>query len=433
MVEPAHSADPTDSETPGHADAANQKAIRPRSRTGPMSVQLRVPGGRNRSTDTGIFWPRSGWPRPRDPGRRRLPRRGRCSRVAAGRRGDGAARLRLRRRVTGPRAGIPRRVDVPDRVLRGRVDGARGLGRALLVEIVLAEMRHPGEVDTAPQLGPGMHPVVAELADNTPVQRAAHRNGVGVSGLAHPAHARSEERPRVPMPRPRREHGEARQPVLILQELLAMGGERRSQAGGPRLERGVHHVRCVRRQPDRRSNKQSADREDDPARSTRTRHTGQQTTSETSGHSSGAALQAPQASPQGAPGRSRGVEAGRGLPVEFAPEYRPRDRFLTPEELAKLVGALLLDHAARVAFIVATSASWGESCRAMRGRDFGHRRAGYGSPRRPAVASGLDDEAPHKLTGAAIEIRMPRRSLCYPESSPATAFNGISGAVFLRR
>jgi integrase len=54
------------------------------------------------------------------------------------------------------------------------------------------------------------------------------------------------------------------------------------------------------------------------------------------------------------------------LPIGFAPEYRPRERFLTTEELAKLVGALLPDQAARVAFIVATSACWGESCRAQR-------------------------------------------------------------------
>jgi len=54
------------------------------------------------------------------------------------------------------------------------------------------------------------------------------------------------------------------------------------------------------------------------------------------------------------------------LPIGFAPEYRPRSRYLTPDELAKLLGALLADQAGRAAFIVATSASWGESCRAMR-------------------------------------------------------------------
>jgi integrase len=54
------------------------------------------------------------------------------------------------------------------------------------------------------------------------------------------------------------------------------------------------------------------------------------------------------------------------LPVAFAPEYRPRTRFLTPNELSGLLGVLLADQAARVAFIVATSACWGESCRAMR-------------------------------------------------------------------
>jgi integrase len=54
------------------------------------------------------------------------------------------------------------------------------------------------------------------------------------------------------------------------------------------------------------------------------------------------------------------------MPIAFSPEYRPRDRFLSPEELSKLLGALLADQAARVAFIVATSACWGESCRAMR-------------------------------------------------------------------
>jgi len=44
------------------------------------------------------------------------------------------------------------------------------------------------------------------------------------------------------------------------------------------------------------------------------------------------------------------------LPIAFAPEYKPRQRFLSAGELSKLLGALLEDQAARVAFIVATSA-----------------------------------------------------------------------------
>lgn len=54
------------------------------------------------------------------------------------------------------------------------------------------------------------------------------------------------------------------------------------------------------------------------------------------------------------------------LPVRFAPEYKPRRRFLSPAELRALLPHLWLDHAARVAFIVATSACLGETDRARR-------------------------------------------------------------------
>jgi integrase len=49
------------------------------------------------------------------------------------------------------------------------------------------------------------------------------------------------------------------------------------------------------------------------------------------------------------------------LPVGFKSDYKPRNRFLSPEELEKLLRELIPEHAARVAFIVATSANWRES------------------------------------------------------------------------
>lgn len=54
------------------------------------------------------------------------------------------------------------------------------------------------------------------------------------------------------------------------------------------------------------------------------------------------------------------------IPVAFSPAYVPRTRWLPPEELTLLLGELAPDHAARVAFIVATSASWGDTDRAER-------------------------------------------------------------------
>jgi integrase len=49
------------------------------------------------------------------------------------------------------------------------------------------------------------------------------------------------------------------------------------------------------------------------------------------------------------------------LPVGFAPQYKPRERALTPVEARILLDELTPDRAARVAFIIATSANWNES------------------------------------------------------------------------
>lgn len=68
-------------------------------------------------------------------------------------------------------------------------------------------------------------------------------------------------------------------------------------------------------------------------------------------------------------GRRRGLWTGdlSILPIAFAPEYRPRTRALADvAELERLLAQLVPDRAARVAFIVATSASWSESERARR-------------------------------------------------------------------
>jgi Phage integrase family len=49
------------------------------------------------------------------------------------------------------------------------------------------------------------------------------------------------------------------------------------------------------------------------------------------------------------------------IPVAFSPGYEPRKRALPAGELAKLLSELLPDRAARVAFIVSTSACWRET------------------------------------------------------------------------
>lgn len=67
--------------------------------------------------------------------------------------------------------------------------------------------------------------------------------------------------------------------------------------------------------------------------------------------------------------RRRGIWSGDPaaiVPAGFAPQYQPRSRRLTRPELAALLAELTPDHAARVAFIVATSASWGPTTTARR-------------------------------------------------------------------
>jgi len=54
------------------------------------------------------------------------------------------------------------------------------------------------------------------------------------------------------------------------------------------------------------------------------------------------------------------------MPHRFSPEYVPRERFLARDEFQLLVANLLPDHAARVAFEVATSANWGETTHVLR-------------------------------------------------------------------
>ncbi len=54
------------------------------------------------------------------------------------------------------------------------------------------------------------------------------------------------------------------------------------------------------------------------------------------------------------------------MPVDFSPDYKPRLRKLSSAELQALLGQLQPDRAARVAFMVATSANWRETERALR-------------------------------------------------------------------
>lgn len=61
------------------------------------------------------------------------------------------------------------------------------------------------------------------------------------------------------------------------------------------------------------------------------------------------------------------------MPVLMGTHYVPKTRWLTHDEVQRLLGELVQDRAARVAFLVATGARWGESDRAMRqdvGPDF---------------------------------------------------------------
>jgi integrase len=59
-------------------------------------------------------------------------------------------------------------------------------------------------------------------------------------------------------------------------------------------------------------------------------------------------------------------DIGAVMPDGFESGYRPRERFLTGPEAQQLLGELTPDRAARVAFILATGARWGETDRARR-------------------------------------------------------------------
>jgi integrase len=60
-------------------------------------------------------------------------------------------------------------------------------------------------------------------------------------------------------------------------------------------------------------------------------------------------------------------DIGAVMPDGFDARYQPRKRFLTAEEAQKLFAELTPDRAARVAFILATGARWGETERACLG------------------------------------------------------------------
>jgi integrase len=61
-----------------------------------------------------------------------------------------------------------------------------------------------------------------------------------------------------------------------------------------------------------------------------------------------------------------GGDAGAILPIGFSQAYTPKQRALSRSEVKALLDALEPPHEARVAFIVATGARWGESERAER-------------------------------------------------------------------
>jgi len=59
-------------------------------------------------------------------------------------------------------------------------------------------------------------------------------------------------------------------------------------------------------------------------------------------------------------------DVGEVMPVGFAPEYKPKSRFLSFEEAQRLLAELTPDRAARVAFTIAVAATWSDTDRATR-------------------------------------------------------------------
>ena len=75
------------------------------------------------------------------------------------------------------------------------------------------------------------------------------------------------------------------------------------------------------------------------------------------------------------------------FPPGFSPAYKPKKRSLSADEVYRLLGVLPEDRAARVAFIVATSACWGETERARPDGKDEQRVDEWGTKRRPSLCA----------------------------------------------
>ncbi len=125
--------------------------------------------------------------------------------------------------------------------------------------------------------------------------------------------------------------------------------------------------------------------------------------------------------------RARRAGLWRGDPAEvcpigFAPEYKPRTRWLTQHELQLLLAELTADRAARVAFIVATSACWRETERARcEDVDLDAGRVRIRGTKRPGRRRLVPLVSPEQRTLAAYAMR-------YAEGSQGALFRPWSNA-----